>query len=263
MPFATGNRIDIYYERAGHGEPLLFISGSNGDLRSRPNQFDTALASSFELISFDQRGLGQTSKPEGEYTMGDYAEDVLALLDYLALTVVPIVGVSFGGMVAQEFAVRYPERVQKLVLACTSSGGQGGSSFPLQDLAELAPRERAEAQLKVADLRCDDAWIDEKPERWERLVSATMAMTRSDRDVAATAKQLRARWAHDTYRRLPQLKMPVLLCAGKYDGIAPVANMRAIHEQIPQSEIAYFEGGHMFVAQDKSAYPFMANWLNS
>ncbi len=59
MPFATGNGIDIYYERAGQGEPLLFISGSNADLRTRPNQFDTVLADGFELIGFDQRGLGQ------------------------------------------------------------------------------------------------------------------------------------------------------------------------------------------------------------
>ena len=261
MPFASGNGIDIYYERGGSGPPLLFISGSSGDLRVRPNQFDTPLADVFELLSFDQRGLGQTSKPDGEYTMADYAADAAALLDCVGLECVPVVGVSFGGMVGQEFAVRYPERVSKLVLACTSSGGAGGSSYPLHELSDLPPRERAEAQIKVADLRYTDAWIADNPERWENLVQRTMDMTRSDQDAEGAAKQLRARWGHDTYDRLPQLSMPVLLAAGRRDGIAPVANMEAIHRQIPGSEIAYFDGGHMFVAQDKSAYPSIARWL--
>ena len=261
MPFATGNGIDIYYERGGTGPPLLFISGSGGDLRTRPNQFDTALAEVFELLSFDQRGLGQTSKPDAEYSMADYAQDAAALLDYVGLDQVPVVGVSFGGMVAQEFAVQFPERVSRLVLACTSSGGAGGSSFPLQKLTDLPPRERAEAQLKVADLRYDEAWIAQNPQRWQDLVQRTIGITRSDRDMQGVARQLRARWQHDTYDRLPQLTMPVLLASGRRDGIAPVANMQAIHGQIPHSEIEYFDGGHMFLLQDKSAYPFIARWL--
>jgi 3-oxoadipate enol-lactonase len=261
MAFAHCNGIDIYYERAGQGEPLLFISGSNADLRARPNQFDTILADQFELIGYDQRGLGQTAKPDGEYSMADYANDAAALLDHLGLARVPVVGVSFGGMVAQEFAVRYPQRVRRLVLACTSSGGAGGASYPLQDLADLPPRQRAEAHLKVADLRHDEAWIRENAERWETLVERGMAVPRADRNAQGAAKQLRARSHHDTYERLAQLAMPVLLAAGRRDGIAPIANMQAIHRQIPHSEIEYFDGGHMFLIQDKSAYPFIAKWL--
>jgi len=263
MPIAHANGIDIYYERAGEGEPLLFISGSHGDLRIRPNHFDTPLANAFELVGYDQRGLGQTTNPPGEFTMRDYADDAAALLDHLDLDTVPVVGVSFGGMVGQEFALRHPGRVSRLVLACTSSGGAGGKSYPLHELAELPARERAEAQIKVADLRYDDAWIEENPQRWEVLVERTMGTRRTDRDEKGAAKQLRARWDHDVYERLPSLNMPVLLAAGRYDGIAPVANMEAIQAQIRGSEIEYFEGGHMFLAQDKSAYPFIAEWLCS
>ena len=170
MPTAHINHINVYFERAGSGDPLLFISGSHGDLRNRPNQFDTVLAERFDLISYDQRGLGQTDNPPGEFTMVDYAEDAATLLAHLDVGSVPVVGVSFGGMVAQELAVRYPEQVSKLVLACTSSGGAGGASYPLQDFAKLPPEERAIAQIRQADLRHDEAWAAANPERWQRLV---------------------------------------------------------------------------------------------
>ena len=112
MGIFSEDRMEIYYERGqdyGHsGDPLLFISGTGGDLRNKPNQFDSPLAKVFELIAYDQRGLGQTSKPDGDYTMADYADDAAALLDYLNLDRVPVVGVSFGGMVGQEFVLRHP-----------------------------------------------------------------------------------------------------------------------------------------------------------
>ena len=94
MGIFSEDEMEIYYERGqdyGHsGDPLLFISGTGGDLRNKPNQFDSPLAEVFELIAYDQRGLGQTSKPEGDYKMADYADDAAALLDYLDLDRVPV-----------------------------------------------------------------------------------------------------------------------------------------------------------------------------
>jgi 3-oxoadipate enol-lactonase len=263
MPITIANGIDLYFERRGDGAPLLFISGSHGDLRARPNQFDTPLARAFDMIAYDQRGLGQTGKPPGEYTMAQYADDAAALLDALRLDAVPVVGVSFGGMVAQEFALRHPDRVDRLILACTSSGGAGGSSYPLHELQALPPRERAEAHLRISDLRHDDEWVAANPERWERLVELTMAARRPDRDEQGSAKQLRARKGHDTYDRLPRLDVPVLLAGGRRDGIVPVANMEALHRQIAGSRFELFDGGHMFLIQDKTAYPFIVGWLQN
>ena len=74
-----------------------------------------------------------------------------------------VFGVSFGGMVAQEFAVTHPERVERLALACTSAGGEGGSSYPLQKLLELPPGERVAAELKLADSRWDQRWLEAHP----------------------------------------------------------------------------------------------------
>ena len=264
MAIATCNGIDIYYERAGAGEQLLFISGSGADLRNQPNQFDSALADHFDLISYDQRGLGQTTNPVGEFTMQQYADDAAALLDDLNLQQVRVMGVSFGGMVAQEFAICYPDKVSRLVLACTSAGGEGGASYPLHELTTLQPEERAEKQLRVADTRRSDDWIQANPTKWGEWIEMATAGQRASRESdqkAGAIKQLEARQWHDTFERLPELNMPVLLVGGEFDGIAPPANMQAMHAKIANSELKFFTGGHMFLAQDDSSYPYIIQWL--
>lgn len=261
MAFAQTPEIKLYYERAGNGPPLLFISGSGADLRNKPNQFDSPIARSFELISYDQRGLGQTEQPAGVYSMAQYADDTAALLDYLNVDRVPVMGVSFGGMVAQEFALRHPGRISALVLACTSSGGAGGASYPLHELQELAGEERAAAHLKVSDLRHTDGWIHDNPEAWRKRLALTVAAQQGRGHEAGARAQLEARRWHDTYDRLSALSMPVLLAGGRYDGIAPVSNMQALQAAIAGSELKLFSGGHMFLIQDREAYPYIIQWL--
>lgn len=263
MPKASLNGIDVYYELGGSGPKLLFISGSGSDLRNRPNQFDSPLAANFELICYDQRGLGQTTNPDGPFTMAEYADDAAALLDHLNIDQIPVVGVSFGGMVGQEFAIRHPDRVSALVLACTSSGGEGGASYPLHEIESLPPDERAATHLKVADVRHTDEWIAEYPEAWQKRLVLSMAARRDDRDQSGAAKQLQARRYHDTFDRLQTINVPTLLAGGEYDGVAPPDNMRAIQSQITGAELKFFNGGHMFLVQDKSAYPFIIDWLRS
>ncbi|MBV9541857.1 MAG: alpha/beta fold hydrolase, partial [Alphaproteobacteria bacterium] len=138
MAFAKVGDLDMYYERAGSGPPLLFISGSGGDLRNKPNQMDGPLPKAFDVLSYDQRGLGQTSKPDKPYTMADYADDAARLMDHIGWKSARVIGVSFGGMVAQEVAIRAPGRIGRLVLACTSSGGAGGSSAPIHEIGDVA-----------------------------------------------------------------------------------------------------------------------------
>ncbi len=263
MPAVTANGIRIHYERHGGGPRLLFISGTGGDLRVRPNVFDGPLADAFEVLAYDQRGLGQTDKPGAEYRMADYADDAAALLDALGWGSVPVMGVSFGGMVAQELALRHPEKVQRLVLACTSAGGEGGASFPLHELEDLAPAERAARHLTLADTRRDAAWREANPDKWQALLDLSLAGRRADRDESGAARQLEARAGHDTWARLPDLKMPVLLAGGRYDGIAPVANMEAMQTRIPDAELEFFSGGHLFLVQDRSAYPHIIQWLKT
>src|ERR1700722_9808689 len=115
MPIASLNGIELYWERQGAGEPLLFISGTGADLRNRPNVFDGPLAKSFDVLAFDQRGLGRSAKPDVTYTMADYADDAAALISHAGWERAKVVGVSFGGMVAQELVLRHPDKVSRLI----------------------------------------------------------------------------------------------------------------------------------------------------
>jgi 3-oxoadipate enol-lactonase len=126
--------ITLYAERSGAGPRLLFISGTGGDLRNKPSVFSGPLGPRFEILAYDQRGLGQSAVPDGPYTMADYADDAAGLLKQVGWDSCLAMGVSFGGMVAQELVIRFPELVRRLVLACTSSGGAGGASIPFTEL---------------------------------------------------------------------------------------------------------------------------------
>ena len=263
MPFVPVRDLNVFYELRGSGPRLLYISGSGGDLRSKPSVFDGPLAGEFELLAYDQRGLGQTGGPAGDYTMADYAEDANGLLEALGWDACFVIGVSFGGMVAQEFAIRHPERVEKLVLACTSPGG-ALPSYPLHEFQGLAPEERAVASLLVSDTRAA-AMRDNDPERFGRMVQdslARMAVGAGEHGrVEGSARQLEARRHHDTYERLPGLAMPVYICGGNYDGIAPPANLEAMRKQIAGSTMELFEGGHLFLLQDRAAWPKVIEFL--
>mgnify|MGYP002827866767 CR=1 FL=1 len=120
MPIISTKELDIYYERSEPREngPILYIGGTGGDLRNKPNQLDCPLAEHFEIISYDQRGLGQTSKPPGPYTMQQYADDAANFLNELEIDSILVMGVSFGGMVAQELIKRHTFCLNLNVFSC-------------------------------------------------------------------------------------------------------------------------------------------------
>jgi 3-oxoadipate enol-lactonase len=257
--------LSLHYELIGDGPRLLYVSGTGGDLRVRPGVLDTPLAARFRVLAFDQRGLGRSDKPEGPYSMVQYADDAAALLDALDWPDARVIGVSFGGMVAQELALRHPERVRRLALCCTSAGGAGGSSYPLHEIAGLPADERARRQLELADTRRTADWQAANPEIVARLRALTTEAAAvgagEPRREEGARWQLEARRCHDTFDRLHRIDVPVLLCAGRYDGIAPLANMEAMAQRMAHAELRVFEGGHLFLVQDRTAHAAIADWL--
>jgi 3-oxoadipate enol-lactonase len=264
MPIAKLPSIELYYERVGEGPPLLFISGTGSDLRNKPNVFDGPLGLGFDLVAYDQRGLGRSQKPDAPYTMADYADDAAALLDHLGWTSARVIGVSFGGMVAQELVLRHPAKVERLVLACTSPGGAGGASYPFHDIQHLTGEARARHLIPVSDTRRDAAWAAAKPEAYAQLLAMTAApdpYAGEPGRAMGARRQLEARAGHDTWDRLGQIACPVLIAAGRYDGIALPATQERMVERIRGAELRWFEGGHIFLIQDRAASPAIAAFL--
>jgi 3-oxoadipate enol-lactonase len=266
MPMARLDDIELYYEIFGTGPRLLVISGTGGDLRRRPGIQDSPFGRRFTVLAYDQRGLGQSGKPDRPYSMAEYAGDAAGVMATLGWDSARVIGISFGGMVAQEFALRHPERVERLALACTSAGGAGGSSYPLHELIGLDPAARARHMLGISDTRRDAAWAEADPERYQAALDEAIAGSRlidaSDpAAVMGARRQLEARIGHDTFDRLPNLAMPVGLFAGKYDRLAPPAGQEAMRRQIPQASLQYFDGGHLFMLQDPAAFPAIMAFL--
>jgi len=258
MPFTTVRDLRLYYEIHGTGPRLMVISGTGGDLRRKPNIFDSPLARHFEVLSYDQRGQGQTSCPDIVYTMADYADDANGLLDAAGWDRCLVMGISFGGMVAQEFTLRYPHRVERLVLACTSSGGIGGASLPVHEMTALSIEEYTHQIVELGDIRRDANWKKANPEKFQKLFDQTLAEVKERKNDSrlqmGSRRQLEARSGHDTYERLSSLNLPVYICGGKYDGVAPPANLETMQKQIPGARLELFEGGHLFFIQDKKAF---------
>ena len=265
MSFLQINGLNLWSERRGDGAPLLFISGTGGDLRRKPNVLDGPLPKHFDTVAYDQRGLGQSDKPDGPYSMADYADDAAAVLDELDWAKAHVVGVSFGGMVAQTLAVRHPDRIERLVLCCTSPGGAGGSSYPLHTVADMSPDARARHMIPMSDRRRDAAWALDHPDQHAMLVRMAVddPWAGEPRRALGGALQLRARAGHDVWDRLPEIDAPTLICAGRYDDLAPPAAQEAMAGRIRGAELRWYEGGHMFLLEDRAAFADIIAFLGT
>ena len=252
MPIFKKQSLSINYQILGEGPRVLFFNGSGGSIEGSQLLIN-AFAKTCQVLAHDQRGLGETSVPNGPYTMADYAQDAAALLDHVGWQTTNIIGLSFGGMVAQEFGVTYPDRIQRLVLMCTSAGGVAGSSYPLHQLAHVPTDKRNKALRLLTDTRFTDEWLAEHPVDAEimRFQEDRPDMQKTKLQILGERLQLEARIGHNVADRLHLISAPTLVLAGRFDGIAPLANSQAIAERIPNSTLNVYEGGHPFFAQDR------------
>jgi 3-oxoadipate enol-lactonase len=256
--------IALQYEVSGTGPPLLNISGSGGDLRN-PSVVRARLGEHFTVASWDQRGLGQSSRPDRRFTMADYASDAVAVMDHLNWDSCSVAGASFGGMVAQELAVTHPQRIERLVLMCTSTGGAGGSSYPLHELPDLPAEELARFHIAIVDTRRDAQWQAAHPERTSKILAETARMRAVGADEPGRSdgyqRQLEARAGHDVHNRLADITIPTLVQGGKFDNQAPPKNQLALVMQVKGARLQMYEGGHMFTIQDKAALADAVDFL--
>jgi 3-oxoadipate enol-lactonase len=236
----------LYYERRGSGAPLLLIQGMAGHHRMWGEPFLDALASDFDVVTFDHRGVGDSSDVPGPFTVADLAADSVALLDALDWSDAHVMGISLGGMVAQEFSLQHPERVRTLVLGCTYAGGAGTTMTapgPLRMIQamntgdiDVAIRTAYEANLSP-DFRRDEA-------QFEPFKTASLSVRVR---VPTVLRQAQAAYVHDTSARLPDLALPTLVAHGTVDEMIDAANGSYLAELIPKARLEILDGlGHLF-----------------
>jgi 3-oxoadipate enol-lactonase len=259
VPVTLSDGPDLFYQVTGSGPRLLFLNGSGVTLDDG-GVLAGLFSSSFEVLSFDYRGLGRSSPLTGVsgYTMADCAADARRVLDAVGWATAPVVGISFGGMVALELAVSAPERIERLALLCTSAGGGGGSSYPLHELETLDGDERKAARRQLMDTRFDPGWLASHPGD-RRLVE--MLEAREPARGPGFPEQFEARKGHDTWDRLDVIACPTFIGCGRFDGIAPPRNSEAMTSRIRGAEFHLYEGGHAFLAQDPRSLPDVLAFL--
>ena len=262
VPWCDANGVSLYYELSGTGDRLLVISGTGGDLRHQPRLTDGPLVESFEVLSYDQRGLGQSSVPPWPYAMADFADDAAALLHAVGWEDCLVLGISFGGMVAQELAIRHP-------LTCASARPglhlgrrRGGASYPLHELVDQSPEDRVAAPDGADGHSMGRGLAGDAPRHGDADRRAHGARGAGDGAAGpGLASQLAARAEHDTAARLGRITCPTLVCGGRFDGIAPPANSEFLAEAIPGVALAMFDGGHAFLVQDRGAVKAVVAFL--
>ena len=238
---------ELYYERRGSGEPMLLIQGLGGNSLHWGEDFLGGLQDTFELILFDNRGAGRSGPLEGELTIADLAQDALGLLDALEIESAHVVGISMGGMVAQELVLGAPERVRTLTLGCTFPGGREAKMTDMEVVGMLA-----EAVLSGDDERTLRAGYEVmiaaeygKQEGAYELYSELAGQYRAP--IPVLMAQLSAIMGHDTSGRLGDVKVPTLVLHGTEDRLMEVENGELIARLIPGARLELLEGsGHMF-----------------
>jgi 3-oxoadipate enol-lactonase len=264
VPNCQTTGVDIYYERGGAGPRLLFINGSGATIEETAMLL-SIFEPSFDFLAYDNRGLGRSGPAGRPYGMADCAADALAVMDDVGWDSARVLGVSFGGMVAQELAVTAPERVERLALLCTSPGGPGRASYPLHELVGLDPEERSRRTRTLLDTRFDDEWLSTHPadQSFVRTMEDSRASGIDPGRRAGELAQFEARRSHDVWDRLPAITCPTFVACGAFDGIAPPANSEAIASRLTNVKLRTYDGGHIFFAQDPRAVPDVTQFLRT
>lgn len=249
MPYALKHR-RLWYEREGAGEPMLWITG----FTISAAVFEPVLsryAESFACITYDNRGSGRSGSPLWLTSMPELAADAVRLLDALEIESAHVYGLSMGGMVAQEMAIRFPERVRGLVLGCTTPGGPRAVRPALGEL--LATGRAAAGALRepghpwLGSLVFSPEFHRDHPEEVRELLDFFRRHRARPQGVVAHW------WAsvyHDTVSRLDRIQSPTLVMHGDRDMMDPMANSRLLAARIPDAELAVVRSaGHAYLLE--------------
>ncbi len=246
----TKDGFKLRYEVRGSGDPLALIMGFSGSGRGWGEAFLSGIEKRFTTFVIDNRGTGESDKPDVPWTLTDMANDIAAVLDRAKVARAHIYGISMGGMIAQEFALNHAARVRGLVLGCTNCGMAHSVAANPDDVAKLMPQpdKPAEEQARLAfSAACGTAFLNSKHGQ-DVLNQAIAEMGNYPITPMHTyARQFGAIQGFDSYGKLTQIKAPTLVIHGDDDRIVPHANAEILHKGISGSKLHILKGaGHMF-----------------
>jgi len=254
--FALVNGINICYEIHGDGDPVLLVHGLGTKKEAWIAQ-NEPLAEYFRVIRFDNRGAGKSDRPDGPYTMDVFADDINVLLDVLEIEKTHIIGWSLGGMIVQNFILKYPQRVHKMVLINTNYGTpdeSGAEAYKNMRLQSLKLSKEDPVKSFWQSIRADyyikfRKQMEADPsKKWYSLWSVDDLIQNSitdpitEKDIIVQAEALAT---HHTFDRLQEIKNDTLLITSSHDRITPQSVMEEMHERIPKSTLKIIEkAGH-------------------
>ena len=252
MSTAKVGDINIYYEIHGKGEPLVLIYGYAAHSGLWFRQIPI-LSKKYRVIAFDNRGVGRSDKPDIPYIMAMMAGDITGLLDTTGIDTAHIFGISMGGMIAQHFALNYPQRVISLILGCTTCGGVHSIQPKPESMAALFDFERLkktpeEFVRQLIPFLFSQEFIEKNPDIVEERVAKSLEYPTPPH---GATRQAAAMMGHDTYELLPKIKLPTLVIAGDNDRAIPLENSRILASRIPKAALVIIKGaGHEFFIED-------------
>ncbi|HET7485995.1 MAG TPA: alpha/beta hydrolase [Solirubrobacterales bacterium] len=246
MPSVDAAGTELHYLRAGEGEPLLLIQGMSATHLTWGRPFLNELERSFDCIVFDNRGMGLSGQAELPFTIADMAADTAALLDALEIETAHVVGISMGGMIAQELALAHPERIRTLTIGASYCGGPNGTLMAPEDLqmlgAAYASGEPEQVFRAMWEINLSPTFREDDS-RFAAFVEMGSALPAPQ---PVVLQQMRACGAHDTHEHLGQISLPTLVIHGDADRMLGHGNGREIAARIP-ARLETLEGvGHMF-----------------
>jgi 3-oxoadipate enol-lactonase len=249
VPLAELNGTRLYHEVHGDGPPLLLLAGLPQTVADW-FPFASRLAERFRVVALDNRGNGRSDCPEGWYTIPLYVEDAVALLDRLGIERAHVFGLSMGGMIAQELALRHPDRVDRLVLGCTHCGGRRAIPPGPEVQAAFGVETRDwEGRIRtLAPFGLSERFKAAHPDDFEAFL---VRKARDAQPYEAYRRTLGAILRHDSFDRLPGIRHPTLVLTGSDDVVVPVANAELLARTIPGAELGIIPGaGHLFYVEE-------------
>ena len=253
MPSTPIRDIITYYEEAGSGEPLILVMGLSGDIQAWALQVPT-LAKYFRVITYDNRGAGRTSAPDKPQSIATMANDLAALMDHLAISRAHILGWSMGGYIAQEFAIKYPAKVEKLALVTTAPNIDGYGRAVLNSWinAKRSNLSREQWYRFTAPYLYSAALLDD-PARFEAAIANSASNPYAQQD-HAFIRQAEACLAFDASDRLSAVKSQTLVVGSKDDVLVPARNSEKLASLLTGSTLKILQGGHAGLIEYPNEY---------